>query len=208
VARTDLNLATASQRAAALLLLSEELIEVSTEFGVETEDTPFIAVVKDTAARISRVFESAVEAGQISLRDLGDVQYREIAGSNPKQFRTRYLDFTDRVLPPIQEPLLELSEKVVFCAAVDRNGYLPTHNRKFSAPPGRDPVWNAANCRNRRIFNDRTGLGAATNRKPFLLQTYRRDMGGGNFVLMKDLSAPIVVFGRHWGGLRLAYRFE
>jgi methyl-accepting chemotaxis protein len=33
-------------------------------------------------------------------------------------------------------------------------------------------------------------------------------MGGSNFVLMKDLSAPIVVFGRHWGGLRLAYRFE
>lgn len=33
-------------------------------------------------------------------------------------------------------------------------------------------------------------------------------MGGGRFILMKDLSAPIVVHGRHWGGLRLGYRFE
>jgi hypothetical protein len=30
---------------------------------------------------------------------------------------------------------------------------------------------------------------------------------GGNFKLMKDLSAPIVVTGKHWGGLRLAYSF-
>jgi methyl-accepting chemotaxis protein len=89
---------------------------------------------------------------------------------------------------------------------VDRNGYLPTHNRKYSQPQGADPVWNNANCRNRRIFNDRTGLRAGRNTEPFLLQTYRRDMGGGQFVMMKDISAPIIVQGRHWGGLRIGYR--
>jgi methyl-accepting chemotaxis protein len=30
-------------------------------------------------------------------------------------------------------------------------------------------------------------------------------MGGGRFAPMVDLSAPIMVKGRHWGGLRLAY---
>jgi methyl-accepting chemotaxis protein len=38
------------------------------------------------------------------------------------------------------------------------------------------------------------------------VQTYRRDMGGGQFVLMKDASAPINVNGRHWGGFRMGYR--
>ncbi|MEO0372716.1 MAG: hypothetical protein AAF231_14750, partial [Pseudomonadota bacterium] len=61
------------------------------------------------------------------------------------------------------------------------------------------------NSRNRRIFDDRVGLKAGQNTKPFLLQVYRRDMGGGVFKIMKDLSAPITVHGRHWGGLRLAY---
>ena len=42
--------------------------------------------------------------------------------------------------------------------------------------------------------------------EPFLVQTYRRDMGGGHFVMMKDISAPITVRGRHWGGLRLAVK--
>ena len=66
---------------------------------------------------------------------------------------------------------------------------------------------DAANSRYRRIFNDRTGLASSRNAKPFLLQTYRRDMGGGKFVLMKEAAAPITVDGRHWGGMRLAFRF-
>ena len=95
----------------------------------------------------------------------------------------------------------------VVIAAVDPNGYLPTHNRKFSQAQGPDPAWNTANCRNRRIFDDRVGLKAGRNTEPFLLQVYRRDMGGGVFRMMKDVSAPIRVRGRHWGGLRLAYTF-
>jgi methyl-accepting chemotaxis protein len=69
-----------------------------------------------------------------------------------------------------------------------------------------DPVWNRAHSRYRTIFNDRTGLNASLNTKPVLVQAYRRDMSGDKFALMKDSSAPIVVNGRHWGGLRMAYR--
>jgi methyl-accepting chemotaxis protein len=197
----------AKRRALTFLEQSERLVELSSDCGAETEDSPFIERVTDLAARISARFAQALEQGEISESDLFDSSYVKIGGSNPQQVRTRFLEFTDRVLPAFQEPMLELSSKVVFCAAVDRNGYLPTHNLKFSKPQGNDPVWNAANCRNRRIFDDRTGLGAARNQRRFLLQTYRRDMGGGRFVLMKDLSAPIMVRGKHWGGLRFAYQF-
>ena len=61
-------------------------------------------------------------------------------------------------------------------------------------------------CRNRRFFKDRVGLAAARNEEAFLVQTYRRDMGGGKTALMMEASAPIRVGGKHWGGLRLAYR--
>jgi methyl-accepting chemotaxis protein len=109
-------------------------------------------------------------------------------------------------LPPVLEPLLQGDPHIVFCAAVDVNGYLPTHNRKFSQTPGADPQWNNANCRNRRLFNDRVGLAAGRSTRPYLLQAYRRDLDGGVFALMKDVSSPIVVRGRHWGGLRIGYR--
>ncbi len=94
----------------------------------------------------------------------------------------------------------------MFCVAWARNGYLPTHNPDYRRPQGRDPVWNTAHCRNRRIFNDRAVQRVGRNTKPFLLQTYRRDMGGGVFALLKDLSAPIYVRGRHWGAFRMGYR--
>jgi methyl-accepting chemotaxis protein len=197
----------AKGRAQHFLATSEQLIELTADCGAETEDTPYIAKVMQTAAEIARVFEVALADGRLTEADLFDDNYQPIAGTNPQQYTTRFLAFTDRVLPPIQEPLLAFSSKVVFCAAVDRNGYLPTHNLKFSRPQGADPVWNAAHCRNRRIFNDRTGLAAGRNTRKFLLQTYRRDMGGGRYVLMKDLSAPIFVNGRHWGGLRMGYQF-
>jgi methyl-accepting chemotaxis protein len=96
----------------------------------------------------------------------------------------------------------------VFCIAVDRNGYVATHNKRYCQPQrAGDTAWNTANSRYRRIFNDRTGLASARNQRPFLLQTYRRDMGGGNFVLLKEASAPVTVAGRHWGGVRLAFGF-
>jgi methyl-accepting chemotaxis protein len=193
--------------AARFLETGERLIELTSDCGAETVDTPFIATVIDAASRIAAIFESALDAERISMADLFDENYVQIAGSNPQQVMTRFVALTDRELPAIQEPLLAFSEKVIFCAAVDRNGYLPTHNLKYSRPQGSDPVWNAANSRNRRIFSDRTGLSAGRNTRRFLLQTYRRDMGGGRFVLMKDLSAPIHVRGRHWGGFRMGYQF-
>jgi methyl-accepting chemotaxis protein len=64
-------------------------------------------------------------------------------------------------------------------------------------------VWNNANSRNRRIFDDMTGLLAGRNTQKVLSQTYPRDLGGGRIELIKDISAPIHVRGKHWGGLRM-----
>jgi methyl-accepting chemotaxis protein len=200
------NLHEADERVNKLLRKSEELLLTTLEAGVETDDAPFIAIVKEAAREVARLFEAALAKGEIAEADLFDEAYAPIEGTNPPQMRTNFLTLCDRLLPAVQEPILEKSAQVAFCAAVDRNGYLPTHNNKFSHPqrPG-EVAWNTANCRNRRMFNDRTGLAAGRNTKPVLLQTYRRDMGGGKFVLMKDCSAPIMVRGRHWGGFRLGY---
>lgn len=204
---TAQSLSGARERAGAMLGVSESMIELTASCGVQTPDTPYIERGVEIARDISSLFEQAVSSGQLSLDDLFDERYAPIAGSNPVQYTTRFLALTDRLLPELQEAVVATLPRVVFCAAVDRNGYLPTHNHQFSRPQGKDPVWNAAHCRNRRIFNDRAGLAAARNTRPFLLQTYRRDMGGGQFALMKDLSAPIVVQGQHWGALRIAYPF-
>src|SRR5216684_371172 len=196
----------ADDRVAKLLNVSEGLIELIAASGVETSDAPLIRVVVETAKQISAAFESAIERGDIRLEQLMDENYREIPGTDPKQYLTDYVAFTDRILPPIQDPVQKIDPRIAFCVAWAKGGYLPTHNPNYRLPQGPDPVWNNANCRNRRLFNDRAVRKVAGNTKPFLLQTYRRDMGGGNFVLMKDLSSPINVRGRHWGAFRMGFR--
>ncbi|HEY8966116.1 MAG TPA: methyl-accepting chemotaxis protein [Candidatus Methylacidiphilales bacterium] len=187
---------------------SEDLVSTIVDNGVETRDTPFIRLVQDGAAKLGRLLEEALARGQIAEADLFSDDYQAISGTDPVQYLTPYVGLADRLFPPVQEAIAAAHPRIAFSAAVDRNGFLPTHNAKFSQPQGRDAAWNAAHCRNRRLFNDRVGLAAGRNVRSFLLQHYRRDMGGGTFVLMNDVSAPITVRGRHWGGLRMGYQPE
>lgn len=205
---TGTSLDSAMSRSESFLRISEQLIETVSQCGIETEDTPFIQAAQHAAAQIAQLLEGAMRTGNASMADLFDEAYQPVAGSDPPQHLTRFVSLADRLFPQVQEHALSISPKVVYCIAVDRNGYVPTHNQKYCQPQrAGDVVWNTANSRWRRIFNDRTGLASARNERPFLLQTYRRDMGGGRFVVMKEVAAPIVVGGRHWGGLRLAFQF-
>lgn len=190
------------------LRLSEQMIEQIASSGVEVADSPYIQAAQQAAGEISALLAQALQERRIDSAALFDEHYQPIPGTDPQQHLARFTDLADRLFPAVQERMLSVSDKVVFCIAVDRNGYVPTHNKRYCQPQrAGDTVWNTANSRYRRIFNDRTGLASARNQRPFLLQTYRRDMGGGNFVLLKEASAPITVAGRHWGGLRLAFNF-
>lgn len=190
------------------LRLSEQMIEQIASSGVEVADSPYIVAVQQAAGEVSALLEQALRDKAIDLASLFDEKYQPIGGTDPAQYTTRFVGLADQLFPQVQERMLSFSDKVVFCIAVDRNGYVATHNKRYCQPqrPG-ETAWNTANSRYRRIFNDRTGLASARNQRPFLLQTYRRDMGGGNFVLLKEASAPLTVGGRHWGGLRLAFSF-
>jgi methyl-accepting chemotaxis protein len=161
---------------------------------------------RDAAARIAFALQAAVEDKRVNIDALFTNAYQPIPETDPIQYSTPALAVLETILPPIQEPLLASDPTMVFCAAVDRNAYLPVHNKIYSQPQRRgETAWNIANCRNKRIFDDRAGLAAARNVRPVLVQAYARDMGGKT-VMVKEVDAPIRIFGRHWGGFRTAYK--
>ena len=53
-------------RSEAFLKVSEQLIELVADCGVETEDTPYIAAAIETAGQVGKLFEDAVRTGTIS----------------------------------------------------------------------------------------------------------------------------------------------
>ena len=174
---------------------------------IRHDNREFIDLAVTTANKVGAAIERLIETGKVSSQVMFNNQYEPIPGTNPQQFETGYVAALEQELWPIQEPLLSSDSRMVFCAAVDRNAYLPVHNKKYSLPqrPG-EPEWNTANCRNKRVFDDRAGLSAARNTRPYMIQYYPRDMGGGQIVMMWEIVAPIRVLGKHWGGFRMAYR--
>ena len=176
-------------------------------WSIHDENTDLVTRAMEAGVHLRQMFEQAVASGAISIDALFDTDYVEISGTNPLQHRTRILDWADRALPPFQEAFLAKDPRMVFCVAIDRNGYLPVHNKIYSHPQrAGDVAWNTAHSRNRRIFNDTAGLAAGRNQRTYLIQSYARDMGNGVTVMMREIDVPIRVQGRHWGGFRTAYK--
>lgn len=180
--------------------ISERLAEV----GLDDYHQRVYDLAREGASQIAAQFEADIDQGRVSLEDLFDRSYQPIPNTQPAKFQTRFDRYTDQVLPAIQEPLLARHEVLVFAIACTQEGYVPTHNKVFSQPLTGDPQVDTVNNRTKRKFSDRTGIRCGSHQQPVLLQTYTRDTGE----LMHDLSVPIMLKGRHWGGLRLGYKPE
>lgn len=149
------------------------------------------------AASIGKMFEDAIASGQLTEAKVFDTNYIEIPNSD-KRFKTAYDEWTDKNFRPVTESYLK-DEIVIFTVPVDINGYLPTHNLKYSKGDLKD----TAN-RTKRMFNDPVGIKAARNTELFLMQEYKRDTGE----IMWDVSSPINVGGKRWGGFRVGYSMD
>ncbi len=152
------------------------------------------------------VLEHAVDTGVLTVQDVFDKDYKEIAGyewgTNPK-YHTKYDFYTDHSVLRFQDAFLD-NPDFVFAVGEDVNGYLPTHNSKYQRPVTGDPSVDNMGNRSKRIFDDVVGLKAAKSEEAILVQDYHRDTGER----MWDVSAPIYVKGKHWGGFRLAVSME
>ncbi|GKQ44624.1 methyl-accepting chemotaxis protein [Pseudomonas syringae pv. theae] len=178
--------------------ISQRLAQV----GLDDYHQRIYDLAREGAQRIAEKFEADIEQGRVSLDDLFDRNYKPVPNTSPTRFTTRFDRYTDQTLPGLQEPLLSRHEGLVFAIACTQQGYVPTHNNAFNQPLTGDATVDNARNRSKRKFDDRTGIRCGSHQLPVLLQTYTRDTGE----LMHDLSVPIMLKGRHWGGLRLGYK--
>lgn len=165
------------------------------------------------ATTMRQVLEQAINSGRLTEAQVFDTNYRKItdgplAGAAIPKYHTEYDSYLDQAILRTQDTLVEEDNAVVFAVLVDKNGYLPVHNSKYSLPLTGDIEKDKLDNRTKRIFDDPVGLAAGkydgSDNNKILRQVYKRDTGE----MMWDISAPVYVNGKHWGGFRIGYSMK
>lgn len=165
-------------------------------------DRRILSLAKAAARECAKALETAVEKGVLTEAELFSTLYFPILPIvYPPAFSTFYDRYTDEVITPIVDSYLARDSRIIAVGLVDRNGYLPSHNSKYSQQRTGNAEIDIMKNRTKRIYNDIAGIRAAKNTSEFLLQTYRRDTGE----IAADVAVPVFVLNRHWGALRIMY---
>jgi len=151
------------------------------------------------AARVNTALETLQQQGF----NLFDEQYqRTNAGQLPEKFDLSYTQAFETLLRPVFDQFISQRPEFIYAIAVDRQGYAPAHHSKVSKPISGDFTVDNLSSRHRRIFAaNRAETRRASHTEPFLLQTFVRDTGE----VLNDLSIPLYVSGKHWGGLIMGF---
>ncbi len=157
---------------------------------------------RDLLTGVEAAINEAIRTGSLSESDLFDRNYQPYSQkTDPPKFTTRFDSFFDRTISPLQEAIVGRDDKLLYAICFDDRAYVPCHNLRFSKPLTGNSETDKVSNRTKRIFSDNTGMRCAKNTNGFLLQTYRRDTGE----ILNDLSFPLFINGRHWGGVRFGY---
>ena len=184
--------------------VAEQIFSTVGKFSVGNRHDNMKSVSRELRDGFVAAVEKGIAENKISSADLFDRNYRPIPNTSPQKYSTAFDKYFDQYISPLQEQILAREGAIFFAICVDDHGYVPCHNLRYSKPLTGDPEVDKVNNRTKRIFNDKTGLKAAQNADPFLLQTYMRDTGE----IMNDISTPIYLNNRHWGAVRIGYKAE
>lgn len=165
------------------------------------------SIARSGAVNIGNLWESAIANGELTREQVFDTNYVRFWTFDPAtypdfeddprsldKYHTQYDAYTDARWQELLDVYLS-TEDIIFAVVQDVNGYIPTHNRRWSSGDG-----NPATDRTKRIFNDSVGIAASRNTEPVLRQVYRQ---AGTGETLWDVSSPIYVYGEHWGVFRV-----
>jgi methyl-accepting chemotaxis protein len=170
--------------------------------NLSAQEREMLALANDLSRKCSAVMEKWIASKEISEERLFSFLYYPIANTDPPKFSTDYDRFSDRDIQALEEAVMSKSSAIIYAVIVDKNGYIPTHNLKFSQPLTGNRAVDILNNRTKIIHNHQVGLTAGRSEAPFIFQQYKRDTGE----VLPEVAVPVTVRGQHWGAIRIGYR--
>lgn len=176
-----------------VLLVKQQFTRLEQQYQAHAK---FITVVG--AKAFSRLIEEAIDNGALTMADAFDTNYVLFGNFDPPKYHTKYDAFADKTLLAMEDEFMK-NPNIVYAVAVDKNGFVASHNtmytRQITGDKEQDAAWN----RTKRLFNNPVEIKGANNMQEGLIQVYNRNTGE----TMWDVASPIIVKGKHWGNMRM-----
>jgi hypothetical protein len=166
------------------------------------QEQEMLAIAQEFGRQAQAIMEKWIAANEVSEDKLFARLYYPIPKTNPRMYNTDYDRLADRDIQPLDEAFVAKSASIVYANVYDLNCYNPTHNQRYAAQPTGNPAVDLINSRQKWINQNHTGMLAARNKAPFLIQRYQRDTGE----TLQEIAVPLYVRGKHWGNVRMAFR--
>lgn len=122
-----------------------------------------------------------------------DRNHTVIPGTDPVKHDVSYARPLQQACQYLIDQWAAEKDGALYCLPLDDKGYVAVHRSELSQPPTGDPKVDLARSRHMRFFQSRD----IPHMGRFRLQSYLRDTGE----VMFNLSVPLEVSGRYWGGL-------
>ncbi len=176
-----------------ILLVKQQFTRLEQQYQ---EHAKFITVVG--AKSFSRLIEEAIDNGVLTMADAFDTNYVLFGNFDPPKYHTKYDAFADKTLLAMEDEFMK-NPNIVYAVAVDKNGYVSSHNTRYTRQITGDKETDATWNRTKRLFNNPVEIKGANNMQEGLIQVYNRNTGE----TMWDVASPIIVKGKHWGNMRM-----
>ena len=102
--------------------------------ALSAQEKEMLGVAQDFSRRVSETMEGWLAAKEVSEERLFSFLYYPTANTDPPKFTTDWDRISDRDIQGIEEAVMTRSGTLVYAVLVDKNGYLPTHNLRYSQP--------------------------------------------------------------------------
>ncbi len=200
-ANVSAHMVDSGKRTAVLSQSTEGIQELVSRFNIGTGT--FEEVVGKTRLFRDKLKNALGEMANSGL-DIFDKNYVPLGKGKPQKYRVSWGEEYTRRCQALLEEALHYIPDCIYAVGVNTDGYLSSHNLKFSKPLTGDDAVDIAGNRCNRKFENPGELRAAKNTKPVLLRTYLRDTGE----VLCDIAMPIEIDGRLWGNVRVGITAE
>ncbi|PNQ74117.1 chemotaxis protein [Erythrobacter sp. SAORIC-644] len=208
VSENESKLATAHGRMEELELIASDMFDKLVKAGLSPQDSSMVEKAQGHAQEIVVLAEQAIAAGELSMDQLFDRNYRQVPGTNPPLYRTALSEWADANWRPLNDRVSGEGGAVIMCSQADISGFLPTHVTAHSRQPTGDLAHDTKYCRNGRIILEGIDHVAKATTDPYTMAVYRQEGDGKNYMVVRNVYVPLHIGGRRWGDFELAYSFR